>query len=221
VATGLIIHGYRSVRNVAPFFKTPKSPAALGAAFVLQAVGLAGLSQLAPKMQIPVAYNGGGAPATTAGDVSSPIKSPSVAKAPASVWQVRCPFDFKTSQHDAVQGVGRVSRHSSLWSFAAFSVGTAATVASVPQAMCLAAPVAVAVIGGAHQDYRFRRGMGGSLPPDLDARTSNIPFAAMLSGGQGSVPEAFQGLFSELKGLNAGAAVLVAAGLALRRGRGL
>ena len=62
--------------------------------------------------------------------------------------------------------------------------------------------------------------MGGVLPEDVDRRTSNVPFLAMVMGRQGGIGEAFGGLFEEFKGLNAAAAASVAVGMALRRGRG-
>ena len=57
------------------------------------------------------------------------------------------------------------------------------------------------------------------MSEEIDHVTSNVPFAAMVMGKQGGVAAAFRGLVEESKGLNAGAALLVAAGLALRRGR--
>ncbi|GMH86681.1 hypothetical protein TrST_g13931 [Triparma strigata] len=137
----------------------------------------------------------------------------------SSKFQIRCPFDFTTSDHDLVSGVGRVSRHSQLWSFASFSLGAAAATASLPQALCLSGPLAVAFIGGAHQDYRFRRGWGGVLTEEMDERTSNVPFLAMVMGKQGGVGEVFGKMVEEGKGLNAGVAILTAGALALRRGR--
>ena len=89
-------------------------------------------------------------------------------------------------------------------------------VPSLPQAAWLAMPTAVALIGGAHSDSRKRRGMGGTLPPELDAVTSNAPFVAMLSGAQGGVLAAFSALVSELKTGNALAGAGMAALWALR-----
>ena len=72
---------------------------------------------------------------------------------------------------------------------------------------------------GGHQDYRFRRGWGGTLPPELDKRTSNVPFWAMLTGSQdpGGAVESFKKLSGEIKYGNALLACLLAAGMALRR----
>ena len=189
-------------------------------AFTLQAMGLVGLSQMAPKMQIPVGY---GAPKSSSSTLNSNSSDSAPQSAPSTI-QVRCPFDFTPSDQSSssVSGMSRISRHASLWSFASFSLGTALTVSSIPQSLCLAAPVAVAAIGGAHNDYRFRRGMGGKLEPKIDCVTSNVPFLAMLQGKQdGGVIKAFGNLWGELKEVNAGLAVLTAVGFALRRGRGI
>jgi len=43
-----------------------------------------------------------------------------------------------------------------------------------------AMPLAFALIGGMHQDYRYRRGMGGNLTPEVDNKTSAVPFLALL-----------------------------------------
>jgi hypothetical protein len=217
VATLLIAYGYKSVRNQAPFFPSAGTPTRRALALGLQAAGLVGLSQMAPKLQVPVAL---APPSPSPASPASP-SSPSPAPAPANpVWQVRCPFDFTPSKDDSVQGMARISRHSSLWSFASLSLGSAFAAASIPQALCLSGPLAVALIGGAHQDYRFRRGVGGNLPPDLDKQTSNVPFAAMLLGNQKEgVLGSFVGLADEIKWLNAGVAATVALGLAARRAR--
>eukprot|EP00621_Florenciella_sp_RCC1693_P010660 CAMPEP_0182530468 /NCGR_PEP_ID=MMETSP1323-20130603/5932_1 /TAXON_ID=236787 /ORGANISM="Florenciella parvula, Strain RCC1693" /LENGTH=87 /DNA_ID=CAMNT_0024739767 /DNA_START=10 /DNA_END=270 /DNA_ORIENTATION=- len=55
-------------------------------------------------------------------------------------------------------------------------------------------PVAFAFIGGEHQDYRYRRGIGGELTPEVDRATSNVPFVALLRGKQ-----SFEKLSDELK----------------------
>ena len=79
-------------------------------------------------------------------------------------------------------------------------------------------PTAVALLMGSHQDHRFRRGMGGLLEPEVDARTSNVPFAALLMGSQeDSWLGGWTKLGEEVKGLNAVAALALA--LALQRGR--
>ena len=70
---------------------------------------------------------------------------------------------------------------------------------------------AQALVGGAHMDSRHRRGMGGSLSVEREAKTSGVPFVALLRGRQAWAP-----LLDELKpvnsllGLGASAAVMAA-----------
>ena len=117
------------------------------------------------------------------------------------------------------RGIKRVSRHSGFWSFGLACLGGALAVRSAPQAAWLAMPSVVALVGGAHQDYRHRRGQGGHLPPAYEAATSNVPFVALLSGAQGPLLEALSKLADETKLLNAGAGALAAALWTLRRVR--
>ena len=65
-----------------------------------------------------------------------------------------------------------------------------------------AGPFAVALVGTHHQDYRYRRGIGGELSPERDARTSNLPFQALLLGNNEWSP-----LAEELKLVNCGIAL--------------
>ena len=58
---------------------------------------------------------------------------------------------------------------------------------------------------------RFRRGWGGELTPEVDAKTSNIPFLALLSGDQ-----QWSALRNELKPVNSVLAVLLCATWRLR-----
>jgi uncharacterized membrane protein len=84
----------------------------------------------------------------------------------------------------------------------------------LPSAVGLAAPAVFCCIGTSHQDYRFRRGEGGVLTPELEAKTSNIPFFALLTGAQ-----SWSELANEMKWVNAGLAVSVAALIHMRRWR--
>ena len=170
-ACASIAVGYHRTRGAAPLqWAASASPPGVRVAtcFVLQAIGLAGLLQSVPKLQIPYG------PADVRED------RPHAAAKP---WAVRCPFDF--THHDGLHGVQRVSRHAGLWSFAAICLGAAAVVPSVPQASCLAMPTLVAFLGGAHTDSRHRRGIGGELPASLEAMTSNVPRRRVAGGRAG------------------------------------
>lgn len=222
-ACASIGYGYlRRVAGAAPFAWAPGLlvPAwRLAAAFMLQGIGLAGLLQDLPRLQSPVVPAAGGA---------------------AQEWIVQCPMDFAAQQRaaevakatrdnpppadaaaigDGPRGLARVSRHDFFWSFGLTCLGAAVRVPSIPQAAWLAMPTLVALVGGAHRDYRFRRGQGGSLTAAYEAQTSHVPFVALLSGAQGPVSEAAAKLWAEIKGSNAVAGGLAAALWTLRRVR--
>ena len=179
------------------------------------ALGLAGMAQAAPKLQSPVMLQD--VPASKAPQASTSQAPPPAAKpSQGAVWAVRCPFDFADASPKArpragppgdealgPHGVKRVTRHSGFWSFGLACLGAGLCVPSAPQAAWLAMPSLVALVGGAHQDYRHRRGEGGYLPAAYDAATSNVPFVALLSGAQGDVSDALRALLAEVKQSNA------------------
>jgi hypothetical protein len=78
----------------------------------------------------------------------------------------------------------------------------------------------MALLGGAHIDFRHRRQLGGTLTAEEERVTSHLPFVAMASGAhaEGALGSA-RALFDELKAENAAIATLVAARWALGRGR--
>lgn len=163
-------------------------------------VGLIMASQVAPKMQIPVSIGSSGGGATQ--------------------FQVRCPFDFsdKHNSDDAnnVRGLERITRHPGLWSFGLVGLGQSILAYYVPLRIWWTGPAAVAWLGGWHTDSRFRRGMGGILPPHYESKTSNVPFVAMMTGKQGS--GSWEHLVTrEIKPLNAALGVVVSSLWILRR----
>lgn len=210
-------YGALRYRNQAPF-RVP-SPAGRAAGFALQAVGLVGASQFLPKLQVPLAFGAGVTVPAAAGPSGAPSDAlPQIPAASQSGLTVRCPIDFSPSDvpADGVYGVKRVTRHAMFWSFGLLGLGTAFATPYATWVVLGAMPAAFAALGGLHQDSRYRRGMGGTLDPEMDARTSSFPFVALATGQQ-----KWADLWPEIKGTNAGLAVLLAAGLALRRGRSL
>lgn len=226
----------KKVRGAPPLlWSVGKAPprAAMAASLVLQGLGLAMASQTLPKLQVPVHY------ATSSDGV--PI-APNPEPQKKNAWKVRCPFDFTESRsqtgrmkspapdpHGYVHptSLDRITRHPGLWAFGLVGAGNALLVPSIPQRVWMSMPLLVALIGGAHTDSRHRRGMGGSLSPELDAVTSNIPFLAMITGKQGgadtqgleAVVRSFHEYRAEIKGLNAALAVGAAAIFVVRRSR--
>lgn len=200
----------------------PVPPAMMMLGFTLQAVGMTMASQALPRFQIPFVAESAMPPqeVTTVTRLSStpPPSSP-------QKWKVRCPFDFTDSKSFTENGIvsptglDRITRHPGLWSAALLGLGTAVMTPSLPRAVWWGMPTFVALVGGAHTDSRFRRGMGGVLDPAVDETTSNLPFWAMITGRQGS--DAFENLvFKEGKGINAALAVGAVGIWIMRKGRG-
>ena len=223
-ACGSILYGFFKHRGTGPRwarFAKGSAPRPLRAAAVaLQCLGLAGFSQLVPKLQLPVAVEFGSGSSTASASVSSSAEQDAVVLGPELRSQgpvdlppeksngesnirfkARCPMDFR-AKHDIkegeVYGVERVSRHANLWSLASLGLGTALLTPFIVESCFFAGPLALASVGTWHQDSRFRRGLGGTLTPEMERKTSNIPFAALLMGRQD-----WGKLWDEFKGLNA------------------
>lgn len=190
---GYSFYKLRQIKLLPTAYAVPRSPVALGASWVLLTVGLNLACQGLPKFQIPVG-------------MSEP-EDGSAAK-----LQVLCPFDFKAPKReseDSLHGLERVTRHPGLWSLGLTGLGHALLLptAALPLKLWFTGPALVAWLGGAHTDSRFRRGMGGTMSPEHDAVSSNVPFMAMVTGQQGNFVESFQKLMTEeIKPLNAGLA---------------
>ena len=140
------------------------------------------------------------------------------AAAPAPRYVSQCPLDFTPEDvpSDGVYGIRRVARHPQLWSLGLVGLGAALGAAAAPRVVFFGYPLLFALVGGAHIDSRHRRGSGGVLPPNLEARTSHVPFAALLAGRQ-----SWKQLGAELKTNNAGLALGLALLLAMGRRRRL
>jgi hypothetical protein len=202
-ATVGILYGYRTLSNVSSSMTTtsmiprtvPSIPR-LGLAIVIQSIGLILASQAIPSLQIPI----------------------------DSKFQVRCPFDFArdrqpppspgTGTSSAAGGLDRVSRHASLWALGLTTLGASLLQPSIPMSLWMLGPTAVALVGGAHADSRFRRGIGGQSDAEYERHTSNIPFYAMIQ--QGTM---YHWWTQEVKPLNAVIAVSMASAWAISRRR--
>eukprot|EP00934_Nitzschia_sp_Nitz4_P000218 Nitzschia sp. Nitz4//scaffold161_size51353//34113//34901//NITZ4_006953-RA/size51353-processed-gene-0.76-mRNA-1//-1//CDS//3329537924//218//frame0 len=192
-ATVSIAYGYYTIRKAVaqfPAYQLKPRPSMMRGVggFMALSMGWFLASQAAPKMQIPVGLEGNSV-------------------------QVRCPFDFSDRKAGAgaseLKGLERVTRHPGLWSLGFIGLGQAMLVPTLVQQIWWVGPSAVALLGGAHTDSRFRRGMGGSLSPEYDSQTSNIPFWAMISGQQGS--GTWDAFARDVKPLNAAMAVCASA----------
>lgn len=224
-----VLYGYfYKVKDAAPFLWRVGSVVPLGArlgSWICLSLGLGMVSQMPPKLQIPIHFSG---EATAVADEQTGQTTNSTTNVPLNNpqkggWKVRCPFDFtdNKSPTSEVHGLERITRHPGLWSFGLLGLGNALLVPSLPQRVWLSMPLMVALVGGSHTDSRFRRGMGGTLSNEYDEKTSNVPFLAMLSGKQGNVVDVCRELCWEGKGLNAVLALGVAGVWVARRGRGV
>lgn len=220
-ACAAIAYGYWIGRNKGPQFRIPGKYSRVGA-FGLQAVGLGMAAQFVPKLQVPVEIN---LFSSTPNDLDSTVESPTVSapqlstteatvanKKEDTVMSIRCPMDFTPADipADGVYGVKRITRHAMFWSFGMVSLGIALRARYMSSAVMFTMPAVFALVGGSHQDSRYRRGMGGSLEKEIDDVTSTVPFVALLSGHQ-----SWSALVSELKATNTVLALAVAGFFAL------
>ena len=162
-------------------------------AFALQSLGLIGISQMAPKLQMPfqIMTSSDASAADSSAASGAPPPSSTTAAAPAAPSGVRfkaqCPIDFAAGRNadsnatdaEPARGLERVTRHPQLWSLALLGCGAAVASPFVTERLLFGAgPLAMASLGAAHQDSRYRRGSGGQLTPERDAATSLVPFGA-------------------------------------------
>lgn len=154
-ATASIGYAYYKIRKTAVVQKTlrPTSPTAVGA-WLLVSLGLGMVSQVPPKLQIPV-HAVQSPPAPLSNDPSS---APPPLASGEWKFQVRCPFDF-TDQKNAsasggVHGLERITRHPGLWAMGLAGLGQASLATSLPLRVWWTGPALVAWIGGGHTEDR-------------------------------------------------------------------
>jgi uncharacterized membrane protein len=211
---------FRFGRGQGPLVWRP-SAGMQGAAFGLQALGLVGLSQLAPPLQLPFTIGPGGAP--SAAHEHPPISDEAAAGARSAATSVglaaRCPIDFDARKKVAgkeVAGVNRVTRHPMLWSLGLVGLGSALGSPLLTEVAFGGFFAVMALVGGAHQDHRYLK--SGALDPAIYAATSHLPFYALVTQSLEKGGEPWQELVDEVAWANAGVALAAAAMLASRRG---
>jgi uncharacterized membrane protein len=214
LACGSIAWGYfKHGRGKGPTFRIRPTIPSIVAGTVIQSLGLVGFFQMFPKLQLPwtVEY-------TNQADANSPSNVP-VDNKPKMKFAARCPMDFRStssgsSDPSEVFGLERITRYPFLWAFGFTAVGNALATVYWTEAIMFSLPVAFAYLGGTHQDSRFRRGKGGYLSPEKEAKTSLVPFAAFIQGKQ---TVSMQQLASEMKELNTLLAVGLGSLIGVRR----
>lgn len=220
LACGSIAVGYiRFGRGQGPILWRPTGAAPQTAAFVLQAVGLVGFSQLVPPLQMPFTTE----EKVKVADEAEAHNHPSIGKrasqstksaASTMGLKAQCPINFDHSRKlegREVCGAQRVTRHPALWSMAMVGLGSACGSPLATEVLFGVFPSVMAAVGGAHIDHRHRK--SGELTPAKDAATSLFPFAALARGSG----EDWAALAEEVSWSNAAIAVGVAAGLTVRR----
>ena len=197
IGWGLLKHGYRK----GPTIGSARGMLSRSIACCLQGVGLIGFSQLIPKLQIPVVLKG----VDISADQLSTSNIETVLK--GASFNVRCPMDFRSRESTvgSIYGSERVTRHPMLWSLGLFGLGHAFRTIYITEIVMGSFPFIFAYIGGAHQDSRYRRGMGGHFSLEEEETTSHIPFMALIQGSQ-----SWGTLANEIKWTNAGLAALIA-----------
>lgn len=181
---------------------------------IVQTVGLVGLSQMAPKVQLPVAIKVGEDSSRTGSESVATAAQGTSSSSGKITYAARCPMDFKPPNipQDGIYGTDRVSRYSMLWSLGMASIGNALSTIYYTEVVMFTFPLIFAAIGSSHQDYRYRRGMGGYLSPEKEEKTSVVPFRALLTGKQ-----SWKDLSNEMKWSNAGLAAAYGLFLGARR----
>ncbi|KAJ3371301.1 CAAX prenyl protease [Kappamyces sp. JEL0680] len=196
-------------RNSGPFHNlyNHASPRTRALALGLRCLGLVGISQSLPKLQLPFELADS---TSTAHPGRTPVSgSSAVSPLPASI-KARCPMDFNygkdaANDPDAIYGMKRITRHPQLFSLGTACLSVALTSPYLSHLVFWGFPIVFAVIGGAHQDSRHSRGLGGTLTETQKQQTSLIPFAALVRGKQ-----SWTDVIQEFKGLNGLVAVVVA-----------
>ena len=176
-----ILYGFIRGRKQGPFiaammpkfyqFQHKKTTSVLVYGFRLMSLGIA--SQMFPALQAPIKSNEDGE-----------VKA-------------RCPIDFANKDSPAKL----ITRHPMLWSMSLYGLSFALTATTQTQLIFNLCPMIFTLVGGLHQDSRFRRKIGG----ELDPRTSFVPFQSIITG---EIP--FEEFKSKVKGLNLTLGILLA-----------
>ena len=212
IGYGYFRYGRKMGPILNPKYWKPQSIAFRIGAFSFQSLGLIGVSQNFPKLQIPILAQFNTESTETDMLTMEPVGGSTASSSDENgsngiKFAAQCPIDWtpKDIPSDGLYGLKRVTRHPMLFSLGMFGLGTALKTPFATRAIVCGFPLLFALIGGFHQDYRHRRHSGGYLSPDTDHKTSLIPFIALLRGRQ-----SWRELWDEMKNVNMSIAVLVA-----------
>eukprot|EP01091_Cochliopodium_minus_P011786 TRINITY_DN3430_c1_g4_i1.p1 TRINITY_DN3430_c1_g4~~TRINITY_DN3430_c1_g4_i1.p1 ORF type:complete len:271 (-),score=69.42 TRINITY_DN3430_c1_g4_i1:186-998(-) len=208
VACATTIYGYfRYGRKQGPLISNNKlgllGDSALSrlSIFGMHALGLVGMVQSLPKLQIPFAYV---KPEVVVIDDKQEKRE--------GGFRAKCPIDFKAKglSGDPEYGFKKITRHPMLFSMGLLSLGSALSTKYLSEFVFFGFPLVFAFIGGAHQDHRHLK--SGDLTEQVYQNTSLVPFLALIQGRQ-----SWNKLFDEISWVNSSLAVLLASVFAVRR----
>lgn len=223
-STCLILYGYvRHGRNKGPTHKlwNPAARPVKLAAFSLRAAGLIGISQQLPKVKNPftqVTSSSASSSASTnqkewisqgSSEYTKGHLQNSDPKPKGAASTSGCPIDFqfgKDRKPGEIWGMKRITRHPQLFSLGLTCISFTLASSYYSHLVFWSMPLLFAFVGGAHQDSRYRRGMGGYLSREQESLSSLIPFQALLQGKQ-----KWSDLAADLKEMNAILAIGLAA----------
>jgi uncharacterized membrane protein len=166
------------------------------AALLSRTVGMVGLAQTMPKLQLPFEE------VKSEGNVHLQENT--------KEFKAKCPIDFnygndRKNDPSLIWGMKRVTRHPQLFFGGLTCLSFALTTPLATPLVFWSFPLIFAFIGGSHQDYRHQRGIGGHWTKEYSEKTSLVPFYAFIIGKQKWVD-----LWAESKGLNALVAIAIA-----------
>jgi len=191
-----------------PYINVSKFNKSIGSLF--QLLGIAGLSQVFPKLQIPFQKQSNEELKLIPSDKDSNKTMIDVkdnnknVKSSSGGYVARCPIDFKYEKtKKEVHGIERITRNPQLWSLGLYSFGVSLFTKSFPLRTLGYSMTIWCIIGSIHRDYRQKKGLSGSITPNKLATSSNIPFQALLENRQSWVM-----LNEEFKWVNANLAAL-------------
>eukprot|EP01084_Bolivina_argentea_P201640 344647_1 len=217
IAYGYFRYGRNAGPIINPKYWKPNSLSFRLGAFSCQSLGLIGMSQNFPKLQNPIVAKINSqqpiplqetdVPLPPTVNTSTDNGNDNINKNKKLHFAAQCPVDWRPKDipADGVYGTHRITRHPMLFSLGLVGLGIALKTPFATRAIVFGFPLAFALIGGWHQDYRHRRNSGGYLSPEMDSKTSLIPFIALLKGEQN-----WKDLWNEMKHVNASIGLVTA-----------
>lgn len=189
----------------------------------VQALGMAGIISMLPKLQVPFALSFSSADAKNASVVEvDATQSPGEIKTSVAVQdastdnsstgipsvKLLCPIDFSHKKDSSV--LTKITRHPQLFSLAFATLPIALTSPLASHLILFGFPSVFTLVGGMHLDHRYLK--SGRLSQEEYEKTSLLPFVALIQGKQ-----KWSEVWDGLKGLNVMIGLGLGAGIGIRR----